>query len=150
MPTHYDGTPQEVRALNAFIKLTRATESLAARLYRRGTLGGLTTRQFGVLESLYHLGPLRQGEISAKLLKSGGNVTLVVDNLLKRGLVHRERDMDDRRVVVVSLTEMGRELIARIFPDHVAAIVKEMSILTSEEQKALGRLCRILGKQKRS
>ena len=149
MPTHYEGTPQETRALNAFIKLTRATESLLARLYKGGTLGDLTPRQFGVLESLYHLGPMRQGVISSKLLKSGGNITLVVDNLEKRGLVVRKRDLDDRRVVIVSLTETGRALIRRLLPGHVAAIVAEFSTLTAEEQEALGRLCRKLGTKAR-
>ena len=100
MPTHYEGTPQEVLALNAFIKLTRATDSLLARLARREAFGDLTPRQFGVLESLYHLGPMRQGEISAKLLTSGGNITLVVENLEKGGLVRRERSLEDRRVVM--------------------------------------------------
>lgn len=149
MPTHHKGTPQEVRALNAFIKLTRATDSLMARLSQGEAFSDLTPTQFGVLESLYHLGPMRQGEISAKLLKSGGNITLVVDNLRKRGLVRRERDAKDRRVVIVSLTEAGRQLIGRIFPGHVADIVGEMSVLTAEEQETLGRLCRKLGKQER-
>ena len=148
MPTHYPGTAREKLALNAFIKLTRATDSLIARLSRCGTLGELTLRQFGVLESLHHLGPMRQGTISAKLLKSGGNTTLVVDNLEKRGLVQRERDTNDRRAVVVSLTAAGQELISRIFPEHVADIVAEMSVLTAEEQETLGRLCRKLGTQK--
>jgi MarR family 2-MHQ and catechol resistance regulon transcriptional repressor len=150
MPTHHKGTPQEVQALDTFIKLTRATDSLLARLARRETFGVLTPRQFGVLEALHHLGPMRQGEISAKLLTSGGNVTLVVDNLEKSGLVRRERSAEDRRVVMVSLTEAGRELISRVFPKHLADIVEEMSILTPEEQEELGRLCRILGKQERA
>ncbi len=149
MPTHYKGTAQEMRALNTFIKLTRATDSLLARLSRCEAFDELTSRQFGVLESLYHLGPMRQGEISAKLLKSGGNITLVVDNLEKRGLVRRERNDNDRRVVVVSLTKAGRELISRILPNHVVDIVAEMSILTAEEQETLGRLCRKLGKQEK-
>jgi MarR family 2-MHQ and catechol resistance regulon transcriptional repressor len=118
-------------------------------LGRRETLGDLTPRQLGVLESLYHLGPMRQGEISAKLLKSGGNITLVVDNLEKRDLVRRERNRNDRRVVVVSLTRAGRELIGRVFPNYLADTVEEISILTPEEQETLGRLCRILGKQER-
>ena len=149
MPTHHQGSPEEIRALNAFIKLTRATDSLTARLLRRGTLEDLTIRQFGVLESLYHLGPMRQGEICTKLLKSGGNITLVVDNLKKRDLVRRERNEDDRRVVIVSLTDAGRELIERIFPNHLADIVEEMRILTADEQETLGQICRILGKQAR-
>ena len=149
MPTHHKGTQQEMLALDTFIKLTRAANSVVSRLANSDTMGGLTTSQFGVLESLYHLGPLRQGEICAKLLKSGGNVTHVVDNLEKRGLVRRERGEHDRRVITVSLAPAGEELIRRIFPGHVAAIVGEMQVLTEQEQKALGRLCRILGKRQR-
>ena len=111
MPTHYRGTPEEVLALNTFIKLTRAADSLMARLAQRGTLCELTPSQFGVLESLYHLGPMSQGEISVKILRSTGNMTLVLDNLEKRGWVRRERDANDRRKVNISLTEEGREVI---------------------------------------
>ena len=149
MPTEYEDTQEEVRALDAWLKLVRATDSIGARLLGRAAFGGLTLRQFGVLESLYHVGPMRPGEISAKLLKSGGNITLVVDNLEKRGLVRRQRDSDDRRVVVVSLTEEGRERISSLFPRHVAHVVEEMSILTAEEQETLGHLCRKLGKQEK-
>ncbi len=147
MPTHYQGTPEQVLALNAFIKLTRAADSLEARLAQRGTLCDITPSQFGVLESLYHLGPMCQGEVSAKILRSTGNMTLVLDNLEKRGLVRRERDVDDRRKVNIVLTEAGREVIGRILPRHIAAIVEEMSVLTLEEQAMLGRVCRKLGKQ---
>jgi MarR family 2-MHQ and catechol resistance regulon transcriptional repressor len=147
MPTHYRGTPEEILALNAFIKLTRAADSLLARLAQRGTLRELTSSQFGVLESLYHLGPMCQGEVSAKILRSTGNMTLVLDNLEKRGWVQRQRDPDDRRKVNVSLTEEGRAVISRVLPQQVAAIVEEMSALTPEEQITLGRVCRKLGKQ---
>jgi MarR family 2-MHQ and catechol resistance regulon transcriptional repressor len=64
-----------------------------------------------------------------------------------RDLVRRQRDDDDRRVIAVSLAEAGEALIAEIFPQHVRAIVAEMSVLTAEEQATLGRLCRKLGKK---
>jgi MarR family 2-MHQ and catechol resistance regulon transcriptional repressor len=147
MPTHYPGEAEEVLALNTWIKLTRAADSFGTRLARRGTLAGLTPSQFGVLEALHHLGPLSQGEICDKLLKSGGNITLVIDNLEARDLVQRKRSPGDRRVVTVSLTEAGKALIQRIFPEHVRAIVEEMGVLTADEQEALGRLCRKLGKR---
>jgi MarR family 2-MHQ and catechol resistance regulon transcriptional repressor len=99
-----------------------------------------------VLEALYHLGSMCQSDIGAKLLRSGGNITLVIDNLEKRGLVRRQRDSDDRRMVFVSLTDAGRELIAYIFPQHLKSIQQEMEILTPEEQDTLGVLCRKLGK----
>ena len=145
--THYSGKIEEVLALNTWIKLTRAADSFGARLARRGTFAGLTSSQFGVLEALHHLGSLNQGEICDKLLKSGGNITLVIDNLEARDLVRRERSPGDRRVVTVSLTEVGKELIERIFPQHVRAIVEEMGVLTADEQETLGRLCRKLGKK---
>ena len=146
MPTNYQGTPRETLALNTFIKLTRATESLMARLSQCGTLGNLTVSQFGVLETLYHLGPMCQSQIGDKLLRSGGNITLVIDNLEKQGLVKRQRELDDRRKVMVSLTSEGEALIRKVFPIHLAAIVAEMNLLTAEEQEILGKLCKKLGK----
>ena len=145
MPTHYKGTPEQTLALNTFIKLTRATDSLLARLARRGTHEGLTSSQFGVLEILYHLGPMCQSDLGGKLLKTGGNITMVIDNLEKTGMVVRQRDGNDRRFVMVSLTDHGRELIAELFPGHLQAIMDELSVLTSEEQDTLGLLCRKVG-----
>jgi MarR family transcriptional regulator, 2-MHQ and catechol-resistance regulon repressor len=147
MSTHYQGTDQEVLALDTIIKLSRASNTVLTRLSQQGILAKLTLSQFGVLECLYHLGPMCPGEISAKLLKSGGNITLVIDNLEKQGLVQRARDTEDRRMIIVSLTPAGRELISKIFPAHVATVVEQLSCLTPEEQKTLGYLCRKLGKQ---
>ena len=131
--------------LNAFIKLSRATDAFMTRLTQRQTMEDLTVTQFGVLETVYHLGPMSQREIGDKLLKSGGNMTLVIDNLCKRGLVQRTRSAEDRRVMNISLTDAGQALISRIFPTHVAAITHEMSALTPSEQLELGRLCKKLG-----
>jgi len=95
------------------------------------------------------MGPLRLGQIAEKVLKSEGNITTVVDNLERAGLVKRERSVKDRRAVTVSLTEEGRRLISEVIPPHIQAIVEAMEILTPEEQETLGRLCRKLGKQER-
>lgn len=150
MPTHYKGTHQEISALNTYIKLTRASDSLLTRLSQRGTQGDLTPSQFAVLEVLYHLGPMCQRDIGDKLLKSRGNITLVIDNLEKRSLVQRERDPNDRRMIQVLLTEDGRTLISKLFPGHLAAIVDELSVLDPEEQEVLGKLCRKLGSKDHS
>lgn len=122
---------------------------MTARLNSLFTVEELTVSQFGVLEALLHLGPMCQRELGQKILKSSGNITMVVDNLEKQGLVIRQRDGEDRRFVTVHLTEEGSRLIGEIFPRHVAAIVEEMSILTAVEQEELGHLCRKLGRQER-
>ncbi|MDD3799328.1 MAG: MarR family transcriptional regulator, partial [Novosphingobium sp.] len=92
MATAYKGTDDETVALDAYTKLMRATAAATARIHGHLADEDLTQSQFGVLEMLFHLGPLSQGSIGQKLLKSGGNVTLVLDNLQKRGLVRRERN----------------------------------------------------------
>src|SRR5438045_3354853 len=145
MGTHYDGGPAERRALDAYIKLTRAVSAVGTRLSPGLAKAGLTPTQLGVLEALLHLGPLGQRVLGGKLLMSGGNITTVVDNLERRGLVRRERRGDDRRNVTVHLTPDGRRLIVKIFPAHVRAIVAAFSALTPAEQDTLGRLAKKLG-----
>jgi MarR family transcriptional regulator, 2-MHQ and catechol-resistance regulon repressor len=150
MPTHFTGSRAETRTLDTFIKLTRCTNSVLSRLAERNTIGDLTYSQFAVLEVLYHLGPMTQGEVSQKVLKSGSNMTTVVDNLERDGLVRRERDAQDRRVIYVHLTEAGSKKIEAVLPGHVAALVEEFSVLTAKEQEALSELCKKLGKGRRS
>ncbi|HDS74145.1 MAG TPA: MarR family transcriptional regulator [Firmicutes bacterium] len=145
MATRYRGTDDEVSALNAFIALQRAADALNAKLAPRIREYGLTDSQFGVLEALYHLGPMHQNELGAKLLKSGGNMTLVIDNLEKRGFVRRVRSETDRRYITVHLTGNGEELIARVFPEHAAAIADLMSVISPEERETLRRLARAVG-----
>jgi MarR family 2-MHQ and catechol resistance regulon transcriptional repressor len=101
--------------------------------------------QFGTLEALLHLGPLCQRDLGRKLLRSGGNITVVVGNLARRGLVRRVRGPRDRRFVTVTLTDKGRRLIGGIFPRHVRHVVREMRALSPPERAELGRLCRQLG-----
>lgn len=146
MPTHFKGTPEQILALDTFIKLSRANSAFDTRLLSHGTLGSLTESQFAVLEALYHLGPMCQGQLSQKLLRSTGNMTLVLDNLEKHGLVRRIRSSEDRRMINIEMTDRGRECIEEVLPKHVEAITNEMQVLTPEEQAQLGRLLRKLGK----
>jgi MarR family transcriptional regulator, 2-MHQ and catechol-resistance regulon repressor len=145
MPTRYRGGEREVRALNALITLVRAAEAVGAELH--GYLAGrrLTSSQFGVLEALFHLGALCQGDLAAKLLRSGGSVTSVVEGLEKRGLVLRQRTDEDKRFVRVALTGKGRKLIQELFPAHAERVARLFGVLTDEEQDQLRRLCRKLG-----
>ena len=132
-------------ALNTYTKLMRAAESVTNRTNRVMAAAGLTISQFGVLEALYHKGPLCQRDVATKILKSTGNITLVIDNLEKSALVRRERDTGDRRYLTVHLTESGSELIAKVFVDVEASIVAEMGSLNGDEQELLGKLCKKLG-----
>jgi MarR family transcriptional regulator, 2-MHQ and catechol-resistance regulon repressor len=146
MPSHYKGSATEHRALNAYINLTRAANTLASKFAAQLEAQGLTVSQFGTLEALFHLGPLCQHEIADKLLKSGGNITMVISNLEKRGWITRQRVTNDQRLIRIHLTPAGRQRVAKILPQHVAAITSSMRNLSGREQESLRNLCRKLGK----
>jgi MarR family 2-MHQ and catechol resistance regulon transcriptional repressor len=144
MGTHHQGSKPEVLALDAYIKLMRAADSVTARAHLV-LPADLTLTQFAALEALYHLGPLFQSELATKLLKSGGNLTLVVDNLERDGLVSRTRDPADRRFVKVELTPKGRRFIGALFPKIAASLTREFAVLSNRDQLALARICKRLG-----
>jgi len=131
-------------ALGAYVKLMRAAESVTARAHLV-LPAGVTITQFAALEALLHRGPLFQSELAGKLLRSGGNLTLVVDNLERDGLVARERDTADGRRICVTLTPKGRKFITALFPQVAARLAREFSALTPAEQTTLARLCKKLG-----
>ncbi len=145
MPTQYDGTDEEERVLNAYIRFTRAFDTVSQKINATFRARDLTSGQFGVLETVYHLGPMYQGQLGEKLLQSKGNISTIISNLVERGLVERRRDEEDRRYVKVHLTDEGEELIADLFPEHVQHIKSTFDALDDDEIEALGRLCKKLG-----
>src|SRR5690349_5368213 len=146
MSRHFHGTPRQERALSAYVKLLRASETVHSEATRTLAGEGLSASQFAVLEALYHVGPMCLSVLAEKILKSSGNLTMVVGNLEKRGLVTRQQSRDDRRFVSAVITDKGKKLIARVFPEHASRIAELMSRLTPREQETLAELCRKLGK----
>jgi MarR family transcriptional regulator, 2-MHQ and catechol-resistance regulon repressor len=141
---------QERLALSTYVKLMRAANSARSYASRSLTDTNLTLTQFAVLEALYHLGPMSLSDIARRVLTTGGNLTMVVGNLEKQGLAHRQGCPEDKRVLIVMLTARGKTLLRNIFPKHAAAIADFLNVLSKEEQERLGDLCRKLGKQSRA
>ncbi len=133
-------------ALSMWVKLARAHSTLAKLTDENIRSFGLTTPQFGVLECLGHLGPMMIGELCRKQLVSGGNMTVVVDNLAHCGLVERIPSKEDRRAIVVQLTAKGKKLFAEIFIKHAKYVTSAVDVLSDKEQSELALLLRKLGK----
>ncbi|MBI9103777.1 MAG: MarR family transcriptional regulator [Spirochaetales bacterium] len=133
-------------ALDTFTKLVRAESSLQKALSLNDVLKGeLTPSQFAVLEALLHKGDMGANELSQKILKTKGNMTMVIDNLEKKNLVIRKACPNDRRKTYICLTSEGKVLIEEIFPRQAREISKCFQVLTAEEQRTLGSLCKKLG-----
>ena len=138
----FDESIQAVAAV--WVKLYRAQMAVSARVL--STLPGRASHaQLAVMEALDSLGPMYQREISEKILKGAGNVTVVVDTLEKRGFVRRIRSETDRRKYMVHLTPEGHEWLSSVLLPLMRAVAEEFSVLSEAEQQELGRLCRKLG-----
>ncbi len=149
MGTNFKGTEKEVKALDVYIKLIRASESLSSRINSKLDKKGLTISQFAVLDVLYNLGPLSQKDLGKKILRSGGNITMVIDNLEKQSFVERERSQEDRRFFIIHLTKKGKKFFAKIFPIFLDSVLKEFSVLTDKEQIEFQRMCKLVGLKER-
>ncbi len=136
---------QEKMALNIYTQLMRSTNAVTEKMHSHLQAHQLTISQFGVLEAIYHLGPLCQKDLGKKILKTSGNITLVIDNLEKRNLVVREKDPEDRRRFTITLTPNGFDLIEKIFPEHSKIAASVFSVLDTKEQERLGKLLKKLG-----
>ncbi len=145
-PAPRDWPESQERALRLWIALARCYATYARAVSCKVGEYGLTTPQFGILEALYHLGPLSLGDLADKLLVTGGNVTYVMDRLEEQGLVHRERSPVDRRVIQAKLTAKGHEVIAEVFPGHGTFIEELSAALPPEEQEELRGLLKKLGR----
>lgn len=145
MGSHYKGSEEEVRVLNTYIKLQRASDSVNSKINLFLSGSGITGSQFYILDALFHLGPLSQKELGNKLLKSGGNITMVVDNLEGRKFVKRKRSKKDRRLIYVHLTDKGEKKIKNTLPGVVDMLTKEMEMVSADEQEILQNLCKKIG-----
>lgn len=139
------GSESQERALKLWVVLSRAYDSIVTHLHADVARHDLTLMEFGILEVLFHKGPLFLGEVQRRILVSSGGITYLVDRLEAKGLVTRLACPEDRRARYAALTEAGEELIREIFPEHAERIELLVSELTPAEQVTAHRLLRRLG-----
>lgn len=101
----------------------------------------VTLPQFDVLAELEYLGqPLTMTDLSKRLMVSNGNVTGVVDRLVRDGFVQRQPSESDRRVNRISLTPRGLELFRKMAAQHEQWVADMFADLKAEEISQLGTL----------
>jgi DNA-binding MarR family transcriptional regulator len=98
---------------------------------------GITMEQWRLLTCIKSRGPLRVSDISSMLERSPNSISMLVDRMVKAGLVRRTRDRKDRRTVFVSMTDKGKDAIDLAVPAGWVFIHKLLSPLSYDEQHAL-------------
>jgi MarR family 2-MHQ and catechol resistance regulon transcriptional repressor len=150
MPKRYGGTDAEKIQIDAYVKMMRCADTVQNQLARNIESYGITLSQLGVMEILLHHGPQNQKTLAEKMLRSGANLTTIIDNLEKRDFVQRTRDSTDRRSVTIALTPAGEKLISELFPFHLQNIFRMMSVLTVPELETFAMLAKKLGRGARA
>ena len=88
-----------------------------------------------ILEYLREKKVSNMGEIASVLQLTMGRATGIVDDMIKRKFIKRERDVDDRRIVKVCLLSKGEEIAKKIQVEREESIDSMFSVLTDEEKK---------------
>jgi len=145
MSTHYKDDAQKQLVLKTWIKFSRAHHSVSQVLRQGIEQQGCTLSQFGVMEALYHVGPLSVKEIGQKLLLTPSNLVTVIDNLVKQDLAKRVPCEHDRRSMIIHLTPRGESVIKIMFKKHLKVMMTCFSKLNEDELKSLGSISRTLG-----
>jgi MarR family 2-MHQ and catechol resistance regulon transcriptional repressor len=134
--------PLAHRALDGLIRAEAAVRRrLSADLEREG----LSAAGFSVLVVLVTAG----GELELRTLRrrldtSKANATEIVTTLANRALVTRHRLPHDRRAAVVRITDLGAEMVDRLFPEHSERVAGVFAALDEHEKRTLAELCRKL------
>lgn len=105
----------------------------------------LNTSEFGTLELLYNRGPQPMQSMASRLLMANSSMTYVIDKLEKKEMIVRKQDEIDKRIVMVELTEKGRNFFDSIFPHHVETLKKIYHDLNEEELKFLIKTLKKVG-----
>jgi DNA-binding MarR family transcriptional regulator len=99
---------------------------------------GITLPRFDLMAQLErHPDGLRMGELSRRMMVTGGNVTGITDQLEREGLVLRVPDPHDRRAWAVRLTPAGRSAFADMAAVHEGWIDEMLADITPEDKAAL-------------
>ncbi|WP_405560275.1 MarR family winged helix-turn-helix transcriptional regulator [Streptomyces sp. NBC_01180] len=133
-----DTAPLEVLA-----RLHRTFLRYSTRLTTAIDRHGLSVAGFDVLTALRRAGApyrLTAGQLADSGLVSSAGVTLRIDRLEKDGLIVRERDADDRRVVYSRLTDAGLAKVDEVFAEHLDNERRMLGGLTPAECRQLARL----------
>lgn len=126
------------------VKLFREINTIEERALRTGEYKELTVNDMHVMEAIDIYEPKNMTTVAKALSVTTGTLTIAVNSLVKKGYVERTRSEEDRRVVLISLTEKGQRAHARHQKFHqemIDAITKELDV---EEQVILEKALRNL------
>lgn len=122
-----------------FVELFRDINNIEERQIKTGEFSNLTLNDMHVINAIGTEKAKNMSSVAKALSVTMGTLTIAVNGLVKKGYVERVRSEEDRRVVLVSLSEKGRKAHARHEKFHQELIDAVASRLSKEEQEILSQ-----------
>jgi len=127
-------------ALNTLFSIGVAQNILQEKMHAYIKTTGLTDAQFAIIDILGHNGPLKISEIYKRMLIKSGNKTMILDSLEEKDLIKRIFSKNDRREIIIELTQVGEKFFADNYKGFSTYVEKTLSVISLTEQKELNTL----------
>lgn len=125
-----------------WIAMLRAEKAVARELTRALAPLDLKLGQLDVMMNIYRHPGMSQQDVANRLLVGRSSITMLVPQLEKQGLIRREGDAKDKRVIRLHLTETGETRLIEALGIYTAIIDKVMAQSTPEQCDAMGEQMR--------
>jgi DNA-binding MarR family transcriptional regulator len=136
---HHQSLKLWLRMLSCTVRIENEVRS------RLRTTFGITLPRFDLMAQLErHPDGLRMGELSKRMMVTGGNITGITDQLEQEQLVQRVPDPKDRRAYAVKLTDAGRRAFAQMATVHEGWIEELLKDMSSEDKGQLIELLSLM------
>lgn len=136
--------PWELPRFRNWIAVARAHQIVERTLNARLAPHGVRIAHHDILANIYRFAGLTQNELAQRLLVGRSNLSMLLPELEKRGLIERRSDAADKRVRRLWLTEAGRTLTEQTLAVQAGVVTDMMTILSDAECQALGDYMRRL------
>lgn len=136
---------EDRRNLKPMIALFKSHQSLSRIIKEDIKKYDFDLNEFAVIEVIYHYNCLRVSEINEKVLVNSSSLTYILDKLVNKGLIQRVKDQDDKRVIIIEITNEGKKLGDEIFPKHYQMLNNIFDVITDDERVILTNLLKKIG-----
>ncbi len=135
---------RDLKTITIFLRASHALEQI---IKDEVLSHGLSLSEFGVLEALYHKGPLNVNQVISKVLIPNSSMSYVIDQLVNKGLISKTKDAIDKRVYRLDLKQSGHDFMEQMYPVHEKRLRQVLDKLSVEEEKTLQTLLKKIGKE---
>lgn len=122
--------------INRYLRVTFTVTKRASTLIKGQMCDDITDDQFYILRHIHHSGKTTSTDLAEIFEVKKSAITAIITRLVDKGLIERTRDMEDRRIVYLTLSESGLDLFAKTEEKINRLVAMFLNKLESEEVEA--------------